>query len=71
LVTILICRNTLEGREEDQPYLDPAEQSLADEQRNVVERIRRLSRSVRILFSAQAMLLLVAIGLWFWQGLNL
>jgi hypothetical protein len=70
LVIVLMYRSRLESREEDQPYLDPAEQSLADEQRTVVERIRRLTRPLRILFSASAMLLLVAVGLWFWQGLN-
>lgn len=70
LVIVLMYRSRLESQEEDQPYLDPAEQSLADEQRVIVERIHRLSWPVRILFSASAALLLAAVGLWFWQGLN-
>lgn len=70
LVIVLMYRSRLESREEDQLYLDPTEQSLADEQRAIVERVLRFRWPVRILFSASAALLLAAVGLWFWQGLN-
>lgn len=70
LIVALIYRSTLENREEDQIYLDPAEKALANEQRAVVRRVEQLTWPIRALFAGSGMLLLTAVALWLWEGLN-
>lgn len=71
LVLTLIYRRTLTSREEDQIFLDPAERALVNEQREIVARLRRLSRPIIALSVSSVALFVAIVGLWFWQGLNL
>jgi hypothetical protein len=68
LVFLLIYRGTLESREDDQIFLDAAEESMASEQRAIVARIDKLSRPITALIVASGALLLIAAGMWLWQG---
>ena len=68
LVCLLIYRGTLESHEDDQIFLDAAEDSMAREQRAIIGRIERLSRPITLLTVASSALLLVVAGIWLWQG---
>jgi Tfp pilus assembly protein PilN len=68
LIILLIYRSTLESREGDQVFLDAAEQTMAQEQAEIVERINRLSKPIMTLIVLSGVLLLGIAGLWLWQG---
>ena len=46
LILMWIYRSTLENREEDQIFLDAAQESMAREQRAIVARIEKLSKPI-------------------------
>jgi hypothetical protein len=69
LILILIHRSILQDREQDQLYLDPAERSLAAEQKSVVARIEKLAWPIGTLSVVSAMLLVATVAMWLWQGL--
>jgi hypothetical protein len=68
LILMWIYRSTLENREEDQIFLDAAQESMAREQRAIVARIEKLSKPITSLIVASSGLLLVIAGIWLWQG---
>jgi hypothetical protein len=68
LICVLIYRSTLATREEDQLFLDAAEESMASEQRAIVARIEKLSRPITALMVVSGALLVVIAGMWLWQG---
>lgn len=68
LILMWIYRSTLENREEDQIFLDAAQESMAREQRAIVARIEKLSKPITSLIVASGGLLLVIAGIWLWQG---
>lgn len=68
LICALIYRSTLETHEEDQLFLDSAEDLMASEQRVIVSRIERLSRPITALWVVSGALLAAVAGLWLWQG---
>jgi len=68
LVGALIYRGRLENREEDQIFLDPAENAMATEQRVIVARIERLGRPITALWVLSGGLLVVIAGLWLYRG---
>jgi len=68
LVCVLIYRSTLETREEDQIFLDAAEEGMAREQRAIVARIEKLSIPIKALVALSGALLAVIAGIWLWQG---
>ncbi|HUC42193.1 MAG TPA: hypothetical protein VL913_00470 [Candidatus Micrarchaeaceae archaeon] len=68
LICLLIYRSTLSSHEDDQLFLDSAEESLANEQRALVARIDRLSRPITLLIVASSALLVVTAGIWLYEG---
>jgi hypothetical protein len=68
LICVLIYRSTLSTREEDQLFLDDAEQGMASEQRAIVARIEKLSRPITALVVVSGALLVAIAGLWLYQG---
>ncbi len=70
LICLLIYRGTLSSHEDDQIFLDAAEEGIAREQRALIARIDKLSRPIRTLIIASSVLLVVIVGLWLYQGLK-
>jgi hypothetical protein len=68
LICMWIYRSTLENREEDQLFLDAAEESMAREQRAIVARIEKLGLPIKSLIFISGALLLAIAGMFLWQG---
>ena len=68
LVGLLAYRGTLEIREDDQIFLDRAGDSMANEQREIVARIDKLSKPIKILMILSIVLLLAALGVFLFEG---
>jgi hypothetical protein len=70
LIVVLIYRSALATHEDTQLFLDTAEKSIVDEQREVSAKIDRLGRPITVLLFLSVTLLVVAAGVWLWQGLR-
>lgn len=70
LICVMIYKSTLETREEDQLFLDAAENHIASEQRLIVQRIEKLQRPVMGLMVTSGALLAVIAALWVYQGFS-
>jgi Tfp pilus assembly protein PilN len=68
LIALLAYRGTLEIHEDDQIFLDKAGDSMASEQREIVERIERLSKPIKVLMILSIVLLAAAAGVWLFEG---
>jgi hypothetical protein len=68
LIALLAYRGTLEIHEDDQIFLDKAGDSMASEQREIVARIERLSKPIKMLMISSIVLLVAAAGFWLFQG---
>jgi hypothetical protein len=68
LIVLVIYRSTLETREGDQIFLDSAEHSMAEEQREIVARIDKLATPIKALIVASAVLLVASGALWLFEG---
>ena len=69
-LALLIWRNLLESHEDDQLFLDAAEEHMAKEQRELVAKIMTLSPPLLITGILSGALLLLAGGLWIYEGLR-
>ncbi len=70
LLVLWIYKGRLEDREEDQLFLDAAEEHMAAEQRALVARLIRLNKPMMILGALSGVLLLISFGVWIWEGLR-
>jgi hypothetical protein len=68
LVGLLAYRGTLEIREDDQIFLDRAGDSMANEQRELIARIDKLSKPIKIFMILSVVLLLTALGVFLFEG---
>lgn len=69
-LALLIWRSLLSSHEDDQIFLDAAEDHMAREQRELVARINTLSRPLLTSGIVSGVLLLVIAGLWLYNGLK-
>ncbi len=69
-LALLLRRSLLESHEDDQLFIDAAEEHLAKEQRELVMKIRALSKPIMTSGIAAGVLLLVIAGLWLYEGLK-
>lgn len=69
-VVLFIWRSVLSSHEDDQIFLDAAEEHIAKEQRELVAKINTLSRPLLISGVLSGALLLLAGGLWIYEGLK-
>ena len=69
-VILFIWRSVLSSHEDDQIFLDAAEEHIAREQRELVAKITSLSRPLLVTGILSGVLLLLAGGLWIYKGLQ-
>ena len=69
-IVLLIWRSLLTNKEDDQIFLDAAEEHMAAEQRMLVARITALSRPIATAGIASGVLLLAMAGVWLYEGLK-
>ena len=67
---LLIRRSLLASHEDDQIFLDGAQEHLAREQRELIAKINTLSRPLLTSGIASGALLLLLAGLWLYNGLK-
>ena len=67
---LLLRRSLLASHEDDQIFLDGAQEHMAREQREIVAKINALSRPLMTSGIASGVLLLVLAGLWLYNGLK-
>lgn len=67
---LLIRRSVLASHEDDQIFLDAAQEHMAREQREIIEKINTLSRPLMTSGIASGALLLVLAGMWLYNGLK-
>jgi hypothetical protein len=65
LVVLLIYRGTLSMHEDDQLFLDSAEDHMQKEQQEVIGKLERLTPWVRLCGAGSAVLLVVLAGMYF------
>ena len=69
-LALLLWRNLLESHEDDQLFIDAAEEHMAREQRALIQRINTLSRPIMMTGILAGVLLLASAGLWLYEGLK-
>jgi len=69
-LALLLRRSLLESHEDDQLFIDAAEEHLAKEQRELIVKIRALSKPIMTSGITAGVLLLVIAGLWLYEGLK-
>jgi hypothetical protein len=70
LVVMVIYRGTLSSKEDDQIFIDAAEQHHYREQQAIIARISRLTKPIIALAVVSGALLLASAGIWIYRGLK-
>jgi len=70
LIILCIYRSVLGMREEDQLFIEKGEERMARDQLQLIARLQKLSKPIMVLGVLSGVLLLVAIGVWFWEALK-
>ena len=71
LLVLVIYGNTLSIREDDEIYLNRAEdRMMAAEQRVLITKMNRLKQVITVLASVSGILLIASAGLWAWIGFH-
>lgn len=70
LILLAIVRAVISLREEDQLYIDPGEEKLLAEQREIVAKLDRLRPYLIGCFVASVVLGLITFGLWVYRQLQ-
>jgi hypothetical protein len=71
LLVLVIYGNTLSIREDDEIYLNRAEDHMmAAEQRVLISKMDRLKRVITVLASVSGILLIASAGVWAWIGFH-
>jgi hypothetical protein len=68
LVVLVVYRGTLSSKEDDQIFIDAAEQHHYQEQLVIIDRISRLTRPIIALSVVSGALLLASVGVWIYQA---
>jgi len=67
-VILVVYRGTLSSKEDDQIFIDAAEQHHYQEQLVIIDRISRLTRPIIALSVMSGALLLASVGVWIYQA---
>jgi len=70
LVILVVYRGILSSREDDQIFIDAAEQHHYQEQQAVIAQMSRLTKPIIALAVISGVLLLTSAGLWIYGGLK-
>jgi hypothetical protein len=70
LIILVIYRGVLSTREDDQIFIDAAEQHLFQEQQAVIAKMSRLTKPIIALAVISGVLLLTSAGIWIYGGLK-
>ena len=68
LVALVVYRGMLSSREDDQIFIDAAEQHHYKEQVAIIARMSRLTKPIIALAVLSGVLLLASAGIWIYQG---
>jgi len=68
LISVLVYRGVLSTKEDDQIFLDDAEQHYYREQQAIIARISRLNGPIIALSLVSGLLFLTTVGVWIYQG---
>jgi hypothetical protein len=68
LVGVLVYRGVLSSKEDDQIFVDAAEQHFFEEQQANITRMSRLNGPVMALSLASSVLFLTTVGVWIYRG---
>lgn len=69
-LALLLWRSILTTHEDDQLCIEPGAEHLAQEQRELIARISKLSKPIMTSGIAAGALLLLMAGMWLYQGLK-
>lgn len=69
-IVLFIWRSVLSSHEDDQIFLDAAEEHMAKEQRELIAKINKLSKPILGTGILAGALLLVIAGMWLKEGLK-
>jgi len=68
LAVLLIYRGTLSSKEDDQIFIDAAEQHHYQEQVAIIARLSRLTKPIIALAALSGALLIASAGIWLYNG---